>query len=208
MARKTINKIIEDKLNETELEMLQSFFPEGKDLTLKEIMNRSGYSYEPVYRTLQELTKKKIISVKKFGKTLVYKLDFKKTGSKLAFYLYATRRASEFSRKYPSIFAAISEIPEDNLDILAIFGSYAKGTQTEKSDVDVICVTSENELVSKIRALKHAYNKNFSPVILSKIEFAKIKIENKEFWQDLVKYGIIFKGCELFYYHAYLKEEI
>ena len=207
MAKKRIKKLEEGKPSETELEMLQSFFPEGMDITLKEIMKRSSYSYEPVYRTMQELTKKKIISVQKFGKTLVYSLDFKKSSSKTAFYLYATNRANEFARKHPSIFSAVSELPEDKIDILAIFGSYAKGAQHERSDIDIICVTSERELTAKIRALKHAYNKNFSPVVLPKNEFAKIKTENKEFWHDLVKYGIIFKGYELFYYYAYFIEK-
>ena len=205
MARKLINKKVEGKLSETELEMLQSFFPEGKDLTLKKIMERASYSYEPTYRTLQELTKKKIIYAKKFGKTLVYEIELKKIESKTAFYHYAIRKASGFSKKHPFISTAISELPEDKIDILAVFGSYAKGTQHEKSDVDVICVTSENEIASKIRALKHAYNKNFSPVVIPKSEFAKIKTENKEFWNDLVKYGIIFKGYELFYYYTYLQ---
>ncbi len=204
MAKKSV-KIAEDRLSETELEMLQAFFPKGKDLTLKEIMNKSEYSYEPVYRTLQELTKKKLINVKKFGKTLVYDLNFLKPESKIAFYLYATNRAREFSKKHPTIFTAISELPEDKIDILAIFGSYSKGIQHEKSDVDVICVTSEKDLTTKIRALKHAYNKNFSPIVLPKIEFAKIKVENKEFWHDLFEYGIIFKGHELFYYYTYLE---
>lgn len=206
MVKKLVKKIVEDKLNETELEILQSFFPRGRDLTLKEIMKRSGYSYEPVYRTLQNLTKKNIVLVKKFGKTLVYELSLKKTSVKVAFYLYATKRANEFSKEYPSIFTAISELPEDKMDILAIFGSYAKGTQSERSDVDIICVTSENEeLTSKIRALKHAYNKEFTPVVIPKNEFAKIKTENKEFWNDLTKYGIIFKGYDLFYYYTYLR---
>ena len=207
MKAKSQRKQVEDKLSETVLEMLKAFFPKGKEMTLKEIMKKSSYSYEPVYRTLQELEKKKIIGVKKFGKTLVYDLNFSKQEPKIAFYLYAVRRANDFSKKHPSIFAALSELPEDKIDILAIFGSYAKGIQHEKSDVDVICVTSENDLTSKIRALKHAYNKNFSPVVLPKSEFAKIKVENKEFWHDLVEYGIIFKGYELFYYYTYLKEE-
>lgn len=204
MPTKLTKKTESGKLSETELEILQSFFPEGKELTLKKIMERSGYSYEPIYRTLQGLVKKQIISLKKFGKTLVYELNFNKTEPKIAFYHYSIKRANEFSKKHHPISTAMSELPEDKIDILAIFGGYAKGTQHERSDVDVICVASENEMASKIRALKHAYNKNFSPVVIPKSEFAKIKTENKEFWHDLVKYGIIFKGYDLFYYYAYL----
>lgn len=204
MPTKSAKKTESGKLSETELEMLQSFFPEGKEITLKEIAKRSGYSYEPIYRTLQGLVKKQIISLKKFGKTLVYELNFKKTEPKIAFYHYSIKRANEFSKKHHPISTAMSELPEDKADILAVFGSYAKGIEHEKSDVDIICVTSENGMDKKIRSLTHTYGKDFSPVVLLKGEFAKIKVENKEFWHDLVNYGIIFKGYDLFYYYAYL----
>jgi predicted nucleotidyltransferase len=203
MAKKS-KKIEEDNLSKTELDILQSFFPEGKEITLKEIAKRSKYSYEPIYRTLQELTKKQLVNSKRFGKTLVYELNFKKTQSKIAFYHYATEKASKFSKKHRPIFSAMSELPEDKIDILAVFGSYAKGIEHEKSDVDVICVTSETRMDKTIRSLTHIYGKDFSPVVLPKSEFAKIKSENKEFWHDLVNYGIIFKGYDLFYYYAYL----
>jgi predicted transcriptional regulator len=203
MAKKLTQKE-EDNLSKTELDLLQSFFPEGKEITLKDILKRSGYSYEPIYRTLQELTKKGLITVKRFGKTLVYELNFKKIEARMAFYHYALERAKEFSKKNHPISTAMSELPEDKIDILAIFGSYAKGTQHEKSDVDVICVTSDNEIKRAISALTHTYGKEFSPVVLPKSEFAKIKSENKEFWHDLITYGIIFKGYDLFYYYAYL----
>ena len=205
MARKTVRNEKVDGLSKTELDILQSLFPEGKDITLKEIMRKSGYSYEPVYRTLQGLSKKGIISAKKFGKTLVYTLDFKKEYSKIAFYLYAKERLKNFRKKHFTICSALSDLSEDKTEILAIFGSYAKGNERKESDIDLICATSEvEELKNEIHSLKRSHNLDFSPVVTSKTEFSKIRIENKEFWHDLVKYGIIFKGYELFYYYAYL----
>jgi predicted nucleotidyltransferase len=202
------NKKEAEKLKETEINILQSFFPKGKDITLKEIMKKANYSYEPTYRTLKELTKKRIINVKKFGKTLVYSLDLKRESSKIAFYLYSKNRLNNFKEKHFTILSALSELPEDKVDILALFGSYAKGNERENSDIDLLCVTPEKkELKNTIYSLKRSYNLDFSPILLPKIEFAKIKKENKEFWADLVEYGIIFKGYELFYYYAYLAGE-
>lgn len=195
-----------EKFKETDFAILKSFFPEVKEITLRKIMERSGYSYEPCYRTVNKLVKEKILDVKKFGKTLVYSINLNKNQARISFYLYSTRRANDFSSSQPSIFAALSEIPEDKIDFLAVFGSYAKGTFTEKSDVDVICVSEEKEYIEKkIKSLRYGYGKHFTPIVMSKTEFAKIKEENKEFWNDLVNYGIIFKGYELFYYYAYLR---
>ena len=204
--KNNLKEKIDNKLNQTDFDILQSFFPEGRELTLKKIMERSKYSYEPCYRTVNKLLKEKIISVKKFGRTLVYSLDFNKTQAKVAFYLYSTKRAYNFSVFQPSIFAALSEIPEDKAEFLAVFGSYAKETFTEKSDIDIICISDDKEMEKKIKSLRYGYGKHFNPIITPKTEFAKIRDENKEFWNDLVNYGIIFKGYELFYYYAYARK--
>ncbi|MCX6748582.1 MAG: nucleotidyltransferase domain-containing protein [Candidatus Pacearchaeota archaeon] len=204
----TLKKENKEEWKETEIKIIQSFFPSGKDLTLKELLKKSGFSYEPVYRTLQELTKKNIIFSKKFGKTLVYNLNFKKDISKMAFNIYSIERARKFFDKHYGIYSALSEIPEDKAEMIIIFGSYAKGNPREDSDIDILCISPEfEELKSIIYTLKKSHNKDFTPVIILKKEFAKIKKENKELWHDLVNYGVIFKGYEPFYYYAYLAEE-
>ncbi len=202
MAKK-ITKNTEE-LNEAETKILKSFFPKGTDITLKDIMGKSGYTYEPVYRNIQELLKREIISEKKFGKTLVYSLDFKNTFTKIAYYLYATERANKFSSKEQDVYIGISELPSDEMELYTIFGSYSKGTNNKNSDVDILCVTENiNKIKTSIESIKRRYNLKIHPVIIPKIEFAKIKNENPELWNDLVDYSIIFKGYELFYYYAY-----
>lgn len=197
-----------EEIRETELKIAKSFFPKGREITLKQILKISGLSYEPVYRTLQEMTKKKIVFSKRFGRTLVYNLNPKKDIFKIAFISYSIERMKKFSAKHYGIYSAISEIPEDIAEIIVVFGSYAKGTERKESDIDILCVSPENEkLKSAIYSLKRSHNKDFASVIIPKFEFAKIKRENKEFWQDLVNYGVIFKGYEPFYYYAYLEEK-
>src|SRR3989344_4812442 len=85
-------------LKQTELRILSSFFPEGKERTLKQIMEKSGLSYEPIYRNIQELARKKIISSKRFGKTLVYSLNFEKEEVKTAFFFKIQRVDKSFSK--------------------------------------------------------------------------------------------------------------
>ena len=191
-------------LKETELKVLCGFFPEGKDITLKRIMERSKLSYEPVHRTLKELYKRKLVSGKKFGKTSVYEIDYPKEEVKLAFFFYAKEKLNLFSKSHGNIARALSGIK--SADFLAVFGSYAKGEFNKESDVDVICVSSQkSELEHEIYALKHSTNLDFASVVIPKEEFEKIKDENKAFWNDLVKFGIIFQGYEQFYSEAYLK---
>lgn len=193
-------------LKETELRILSSFFPEGKEITLKKIMERSSLSYEPVHRTVNILNEKKLIFSKKFGKTLVYSLSFEKEEVKIAFFFYAKEKLKEFSKNHRLIFNGLSKVNDENIDFLEVFGSYAKGIQTKESDVDILCVSSnKKEDEREIKSLKYETNLDFVPVVMPKTEFKKIKKENEIFWDDLVKFGIIFKGYELFYSEAYLK---
>ena len=193
-------------LKETELKILIGFFPEGKEITLKKIMERSSLSYEPIHRAVNILNEKKLISSKKFGKTLVYSLNFEKEDVKTAFFFYAKEKLKEFSKNQRLIFNGLSKINDDNIDFLAVFGSYAKETQRKDSDVDILCVSSNKKDNEKeIKSLKYETNLEFAPVVMPKTEFKKIKKENEVFWNDLVKFGIIFKGYELFYSEVYLK---
>lgn len=194
----------QDKLSESELDILKSFFPRTKELTLKEIMQKTGYSYEPINRIVHNLAKRKIITEKKFGKTLVYDLDAKKTEAKVAFYVSATEKANNFAGKHSSIFAGLSEIPEEDAELIIIFGSYAKGTARKDSDIDLIIISSNSKKVEvNLASMKRRYGLEIHPIIISKIEFTKIKEENKELWDSLIENGIIFKGYEVFYHYAY-----
>lgn len=204
MAKK-IKEDLSKGLTETEFAVLKSFFPDVAEKTIKEIQGRANLSYEPVYRTLSQLVERKITSCKKIGKTQVYHLDYTSFFAKMAFYLFATEKAQRFSQKHPRIQNALAELPDEQIDFLAIFGSYAKGTETSKSDIDIICITQQvKKIESAIKSLRHGYNLDIKPVVTTREEFAKIGTENEQFWSDLMHYGIIFKGYDLFYSYAYL----
>lgn len=193
-------------LSKNELKILSSFFPEGKEITLKIIQRKSKLSYEPVHRIIKQLINKKLIHEKKFGKTLVYSLNFTMEKVKLSFLFYSYKKREIFSENYKRVYSALSKITNENADFLAIFGSYSKKTQTKKSDIDILGINNNKpKLESELKELKYLTDIEFSPIIMSKTEFSKIKKENKQFWEDLINYGIIFKGAELFYHYAYLK---
>ena len=52
--------------------VISSFFPEGKDMTIKEIGERTDYSYERVNSALKSLAEKKIVREERKGKGLDY----------------------------------------------------------------------------------------------------------------------------------------
>ena len=193
-------------LSEAESIILRCFFPEGEEMTIKQFQEKSRYSYERVYSSLKELIKKNTVSEKRIGKTLVYSLDFNNPYSKLAFNHYSTERLIEFSKRHLIINKAISELEEEPIEIMFIFGSYSKGIETKSSDIDLMIVSdNKSEIEKAVHGLKYQYGLDIALVFVKRSEFHKIKIENPELWQDIKKNALLFKGVDIFYYWMYKK---
>ena len=66
-------------LNKDELKVLSVLFDDlSKDVTISDISRILKQKYPQTYRTILELDKKKLIKIKKIGKSKVIKLDFEK----------------------------------------------------------------------------------------------------------------------------------
>jgi predicted nucleotidyltransferase len=196
------------KISMLEGAILASFFPEAKEMTIKEIQERCGYSYERVNSAMKSLAEKKIVEKKEKGKTLVYSLIFDNLMTEtIGFGGYMLQRRIDFIKKHKILSKAIKDIESNPyITILILFGSYSKNTQTKNSDIDLMVVTvpgKEMEIESFIKSFTSKYGFKFAPAALSLLEFPKIKKENKELWSDLKLYGIVFKGNDDFYYGAY-----
>ena len=199
---------------DTEISMLEgtiiaAFFPEAKDMTIKEISERVDYSYERINTALKSLKEKKIAMEEQKGKTFVYSLDLDNLYSRtIGFGSYMLEKKINFIKKNREIYQAIKEIESNPyIEGLILFGSYSKDTETKKSDVDIICFSNKKkETETFIHSLKHKFGINFSPVVMPSYEFTDIKKDNPELWNDLKLYGIEFKG-DNFYYWMYKNDK-
>lgn len=191
------------KISSLESAIMEAFFPEGEEMTVKEILERVDYSYERINSALKSLKEKKIVLETKKGKTLVYSLDFDSLYSEtIGFRSYMLEKKINFIEKNKKIYHAIKDIIDNSyMEGIILFGSFSKGTENSKSDVDIICFSNkkkESEIF--INSLKHKFGINFAPIIMNSYEFPEIKKDNKELWNDLKLYGIEFKGDNLYYW--------
>ncbi len=208
MARQNKSSYWDNNLSEVEEVVLRCFFPEAEEMTINKIRERCGYSYERVHTALKELEKKKIVSLKKIGKTLVYKPDFSNLYLKRAFHHYMTELLIDFSNKHKIISNAIKTASQEIFGITILFGSYSKGNETKNSDIDLMIVSdSEKQAQNQINDIKIKYGFDFVPAFVKKTEFPKIKQENPELWKDLKDYAIVFNGADLYYYWMYQNEK-
>jgi predicted nucleotidyltransferase len=190
-------------LDDVELRVLAGFFPYAGEKTLKELQDRSGYSYERVYSALKSLEQKGLVSRKKVGKTLVYAISTSSDAALLAFIYSTVSKKEQFTKKFPNVWKVLDEfLAKASLQMAILFGSYAKGEAKEGSDIDLLCVNGDD--AEKVAlSLRHKYNLRITPVLVKKGDFKNIKEENPEFWRDLIEFGIVLKGQETFYELVY-----
>ncbi len=207
MVRKKLFKHSDNKLTELEYTILESFFPEADDMTINNVIERCGYSYERVNTTLKLLEKKQIVKSKNVGKTLVYTADYHSLYLKLAFYHYMMERKMNLAKKHLVLYKSLKKLSEDFLGIVILFGSYSKGNETKSSDIDLMAISeNQKEIKEKVNKIISTKGFNISLANIKKQEFSKIKKENPELWTDLREYAIVFSGQDSYYYWMYQNE--
>jgi len=128
--------------------VIASFFPEGENMTIKEIMERTEHSYERVNSSLKYLTEKNIVNEKKVGKTLVYSLDLHNLYAEIGFGSYILERESDFIKKHRTVHNAIKEIRDNPyIWMVVLFGSYSKGEDIINSDIDIAVIGRKDKQI-------------------------------------------------------------
>lgn len=196
-------------INQNEIKILVCFFPKLGSLTSKEIEDKSGFSHETTFRILKELVRKKYLNEKKVGKTNVYEFLKDRDLVYQVFVNYMTNKRLGFKEKhlllYKRLYEFINEVNPEGPAV--IFGSFAKGTQTKSSDIDILCVVSNKRNIQNIvQVFRTKYNINIQPVIVKLSDFGNIKSDNPQFWEDLIEYGIVLDGLDLFFKKVYLND--
>ena len=208
MVKKNKIRYWDNGMSQAEDIILRCFFPEGNEITIRDMSKKTDYSYERINTALKKLEKKEIIIAKKVGRTLLFKADYHNLYLKLAFHHYMTERLIQFKECHPQIFKAVKEIEECNkTDIVLVFGSYSKRTETKNSDIDLLVSSINRTEIEKIvNRIKYKYGLKINLSFVKRTEFMKIKKENSELWKDLKLNALVFWGQDLFYYWIYKHE--
>ncbi|MFQ6081820.1 MAG: nucleotidyltransferase domain-containing protein [Candidatus Aminicenantia bacterium] len=88
---------------------------------------------------------------------------------------------------------------DENLVSLVIYGSYVTGEFNEKSDIDLLLITSKpkEHFLHLIEALEKYMNKEVNLEVSNLSKWQRIKKENKIFYQEIVNNYILLTGSRL-----------
>ena len=193
------------KLEKTDMEILVHMVKDmSKEYSIKELADQLKRPYVKVHSSIQRLQKKNLIKKRILGKSHYCRFDYKNNLDVACF--VEAQRARDFTNKNKPIKIFLENIKEKLLFpnySLVIFGSFAKNKQTKNSDLDLVIITSKQNLEKAERtpnALARTSNISIHSVEFIWVDFIKMLL-SKELTvaKEIVKNHIIIHGCEQFY---------
>lgn len=183
------------KVNDMDLKIL-SLFTKGyeKGYYIREVEKLLEVSSRTALVTLAKLGKKGILESRTKGKIKSYTIK-KSTISREFFLLTEQYKKIEFLEKNHVVKEVLEKADEFLQGIVIVFGSYAKGTQKEDSDLDLFIVGAFDE--KKIRDVGNTYGLDINIRSYPMNIFEK-EIHGDILLKEIVEHHIIIKDAEGF----------
>ena len=156
---------------------------------VNEIARKLNLSYGMCSISLRELQKNGWFTRRELGRAHYYRINDN----------YMTRKFKQFVSLH-SIFESklISEINKQMPGVISIvlYGSFADGTYSEKSDMDILIIApaKTKPLLDKI---EKALNTEINIQIFSLGQWIKMKDDNKGFYESVIRNHVLLYGGEL-----------
>jgi predicted nucleotidyltransferase/biotin operon repressor len=123
----------------------------GASFGVRELSRKMGIDYKMVHTAVQKLSKKGILIKKRQANLDLCSLNLK--GDLTSVYYGELLRANSFLQKHKEIssfFNAVREKVKTIFYSLIVFGSFAKGTETKNSDLDLLIIAQSREFGEEI----------------------------------------------------------
>lgn len=100
--------------------------------------------------------------------------------------------------KQPIIKKIVSELKTN--DVVLLFGSYAKGKETEKSDIDLLIINKDGKKSISFSKYEVLFEKKINPIFVTRQEFRKMLQDKEEnVGKQAVKNHIVLNNQEEFW---------
>jgi len=182
-----------------------------KDVFLKtsilQIAKKLGKSYQRVYESVKKLENEDILKIDKVGNTSLVSLLLTRNS---ILHLSFLDEEEAMQKKLPN-FNKIIEMGEISQYLIIATGSYAKGTATKSSDLDLVLVAPNNEKAIEIQKLTENLTLTFYPrmhlYVFNNRDFREMLLDKKEnYGKEIFRNHIMLKNAYIYY--ELLKEAI
>ncbi|MFH1786246.1 MAG: nucleotidyltransferase domain-containing protein [archaeon] len=182
----------------------------GATYTIRELSERIGLSYEPTHRHVNSLVAEGVLGKNRVGKA--YEIGLKDTEKTKTYLSLLTEEEREelFGRKSSAgkivdeFLSGVKEELGERLQSVVLFGSYARGGGTERSDIDLLTLSSslkDKGVVDRIAStIEMRYGKSISTVVADLESMKKmLASETSTVGTEALTDGIIIFGHKRFW---------
>jgi predicted nucleotidyltransferase len=168
----------------------------GQAFTMHELSNAASIPYATLYRSLLKI--KGLILIRAVGKAKVVSINQANPLIKPYLIISSAEEKEEFLRNQPILSKIAFEL--DTRDIVLLFGSYAKGNATDKSDIDILIINSQGKKSVSFNKYETLFGKKINPMYVAKSEFAlMLKDKEENVGKQALKSHIILNNPEGFW---------
>jgi len=186
----------------------------GRGLTILDISKKLRIGYRPAYNHILELAHEKVIITNTVGRAKQSFLNL--DSAKCRYFLQEVdlTRKDVLYKTNPKLKAVleglISKVTNTfsaQVHSMVLFGSYAKGTATKTSDVDLLFMVGDIKdkpmregIERECASYRYSHNLKVNPLITDIEEFKKmLKDKDMSIGKEVREYGIPFYGSEQFW---------
>lgn len=147
----------------------------GQTFYTRQISKKLGISLGSAHSALQVLERNHLITSRLVGKTKLYDLA-------ISIPIVSAFRILNILLVLEPQLETLREMSRR----IILYGSYAKGTIGQESDLDLLVVTESKKNVSdSIEGIKRKTGLDIRPLIMDQIEWMKLETSNPEFFDEL-----------------------
>jgi predicted transcriptional regulator/predicted nucleotidyltransferase len=172
------------------------------DLNINQIAAELKIDYKNAHNIVKRLWKKDILELKKFGKSL--KVTLIEKNDPLIFAAEHSRREELLKDKtFKVVLDNFTRNMESKFYVLLLFGSYAKGTSTKHSDIDLFFIVPDglsDKYETEIRRIASMLPFELHLNFFEEHDFLKMK-NSRDFTvgSEAIKNNILLHGIETYY---------
>jgi len=167
-----------------------------KRCTMHELSRILDIPYASFYRTVQRM--KDLLIIEPIGKSKILKINTSNPVVKAHLIVASDEEIKDYLAKQPLIKKISSELGVK--DIVVLFGSYAKGKDTEKSDIDILIINQDGKKSISFSKYELLYKKKINPIFITRKEFKKmLKDKEENVGKQALKNHIILNNPEKFW---------
>lgn len=168
----------------------------GRSYTMHELSMLLNIPYASFYRSVQRMND--LLVIENVGKSKIIKLN----ASNPIIRAHLTVASDEEKKSYLEKQLIIRKISSElnTSDIVVLFGSYAKGKQTEDSDIDILVINKDGKKSISFSKYEILYKRKINPIFVTKKEFKNmLKDKEENVGKQALKSHIIINNPEEFW---------